>query len=564
MKFKDYQYERPNMDQIKSEIESLLSEFEKASSAEEQIGILKKINAVRNHFDTMGVIVDIRFTINTLDPFYSKETDYFDDVRPEFEALTNAIYRKLDQSPYKEALKETFGHQLFDLASVTLKTFKDEILADLKEENALMSEYTKLRSSAKIMFDGEERNLAQMTPYYESEDREVRKASQEAVSEFFLENEAAFDSVYDRMVKVRHRIAQKLGYDNFVPVAYMRLNRTEYDSQMVAGYRQQILDNIVPIATRLKERQRERLGLETLYYYDEPIAFKSGNAKPKGNPDWILEKGKQMYEELSPETGEFINFMLDHELMDLVAKKGKSGGGYCTYLADYQAPFIFSNFNGTSGDVDVLTHEAGHAFQGYQSRQFEVPEYNYPTLEACEIHSMSMEFITWPWMELFFENETEKYKFNHLSEALLFLPYGVLVDEFQHYVYENPNVSPDERKAKWRELEHKYLPHRNYAENQILDKGAFWFRQGHIFTDPFYYIDYTLAQVCAFQFFVKFNEDRESAWSDYLKLCNAGGSKPFLELVELANLKNPFVKGTVESVVPDIVAFLDHVDDKAL
>src|SRR5690606_10368746 len=299
-------------------------------------------------------------------------------------------------------------------------------------------------------------------------------------------------------------------------------------------------------------------------YYDESFSFKSGNPVPKGDPEWIIENGKKMYKELSEETNEFFTYMIHSNLMDLVAKKGKAGGGYCTYISEYQAPFIFSNFNGTSGDIDVLTHEAGHAFQVYSSRHFEVPEYNWPTYEAAEIHSMSMEFFTWPWMELFFKEDTDKYKFSHLSEALLFLPYGVAVDEFQHFVYENPNVSPAERNKAWREIEKKYLPYRDYDGNEYLEKGGFWQRQSHIYNDPFYYIDYTLAQICAFQFWKKSRENHEEAWADYIHLCKQGGSKPFTELIKVANLLSPFEEGTVESVVGEIDTWLNSIDDKSL
>jgi M3 family oligoendopeptidase len=250
--------------------------------------------------------------------------------------------------------------------------------------------------------------------------------------------------------------------------------------------------------------------------------------------------------------------------MDLVAKRGKESGGYCTFIEDYKAPFIFSNFNGTSGDIDVLTHEAGHAFQVYRSRDLDIPEYYWPTYEACEIHSMSMEFLTWPWMELFFKEDTEKYKFSHLSGALIFLPYGVAVDEFQHFVYENPNASPVERKQAWRKIEMEYLPHRDYEGNEFLEHGGYWQRQSHIYQSPFYYIDYTLAQICAFQFWKRSTEKDETAWEDYLNLCQLGGSKSFLDLVESANLKSPFVDGTVQSVVKVIDEWLSTVDDKAL
>ena len=564
MKFQDFEYVRPDMEQMKAEFDALISAFNEAERAEVQLEIVGKINAIRNRMESLAAIVQVRHTINTEDAFYDAENNFIDEAMPIYQEMVDKYYRAMNASPFKEALKKELGAHIFNIIDVQLKTFHPDIMEDLKQENVLSSKYTKLRTSAKIMFDGEERNLAQMVPYYESKDRSVRKAAQEAATKFFEENEAAFDEIYDELVKVRHRIAKKLGFENFIPLGYMRLSRTDYDDKMVATYRQQVLEDLVPLTMALRERQRERLGLDALKYYDEQIAFTSGNATPKGDSKWILENGKKMYEALSKETGDFINFMLDNELMDLEAKKGKAGGGYCTYISTYESPFIFSNFNGTSGDIDVLTHEAGHAFQCYQSRGYALPEYQFPTLEACEIHSMSMEFLTYPWMESFFKEDVDKYKFNHLSEALLFIPYGVLVDEFQHFVYGNPEATPAERKAYWRSLEKKYTPYKNYEENDFLERGGYWFRQGHIFGNPFYYIDYTLAQVCAFQFYVLSKENREEAWTRYLDLCNKGGSMAFTDLLKVAGLDSPFVQGSIEKMVPVLKAVLDGIDDKKL
>ncbi|AKL94775.1 oligoendopeptidase F [Clostridium aceticum] len=559
--FKDYQYKRPDMEKLQKEFESLLNEFDSASSFSIQDCIMKEINVLRSQFETMEALVHIRHTIDTTNEYYEKENDFIDEVKPIYEGLINKYYQSLTTSKYKNQLEDKWGQQLFRIAEIQLKTFSDEVIQDLQQENKLTSQYTKLRASAKIMFEGEERNLSQMIPFMESKDRAVRKLAQEAVSDFFVEKEEEFDEIYDGLVKVRTNIAKKLGYENFVALGYARLTRSDYDAKMVANYRKQVLADLVPVATKLKERQAKRLQLDTLKYYDESLEFLTGNAFPKGDPDWIIQQGKRMYRELSPQTDEFFTYMLEKELLDLVAKKGKAGGGYCTYLSKYKSPFIFSNFNGTSGDVDVLTHEAGHAFQVYSSRNYEVPEYIWPTLEACEIHSMSMEFFAWPWMDLFFKEDVTKYKFSHLSGALLFIPYGVLVDEFQHWVYENPEATPAARKATWREIEKKYLPHRDYEENDFLHRGGFWFRQGHIFGNPFYYIDYTLAQVCAFQFWVKAQENKEKVWEDYLNLCKAGGSKSFLELVELASLRNPFEDDCIKSIIPAITKWLDSIED---
>lgn len=564
MRFEEFTYKRPNFEEISTAFENALKEFNGSQSVSEQSEAMSEINRIRNEVDTMFNICYIRHSIDTNDEFYKAEQDYLDELAPNIEGLITKYYESLLQSPFRKELEAKWGKQLFALAEAQLKTFKPDIVPLLQKENKLSSEYTKLVASAKIQFEGEERTLAQLEPFTQSKDRMMRKKASEARFGFFANHEAEFDTIYDELVKVRHEIAKKLGYSNFVELAYYRLFRTDYNAEMVANFRKQVEKHIVPIASKLKERQQERIGVPTLTYYDEPFNFQTGNPVPKGSPEWIIKNGQKMYDELSPETGSFFSFMVENNLMDLVAKKGKASGGYCTYVEDYKTPFIFSNFNGTSGDIDVLTHEAGHAFQVYSSRHFDIPEYYWPTYEACEIHSMSMEFFTWPWMELFFKEDSDKYKFSHLSDALLFLPYGVSVDEFQHWVYEHPEATPAGRKHQWREIEKKYLPHRDYDGNSYLEAGGFWQRQGHIYNDPFYYIDYTLAQICAFQFWKRSRENKEAAWEDYLKLCKLGGSLPFTELVKEANLISPFEDGCVQSVVSEIEAWLNSVDDKKL
>ena len=564
VKFSEFPYARPDMDAALARFEALLERFAGAGSAGEQDAVMEEINQARAEYDSLAQIAQIRHTIDTTDEFYKAEQDFFDESGPVYQGIVTRCYEALAASPFRADLESKWGTQLFRIAETSVKTFKPEVLADLQTENKLVSDYVKLLASAKIPFEGEERNLSQLGPFLEATDRAMRKRANEAKYGFFRENEERIDQIYDDLVKVRTAIAHKLGFADFTELAYARLTRTDYDARMVAVFREQVKRHIVPAATRLREHQRARIGVDTLRYYDERFSFKTGNATPKGDPDFIVAAGRRMYRELSPETDAFFSYMTDHELMDLVSKKGKAGGGYCTYITQHKAPFIFSNFNGTSGDVDVLTHEAGHAFQVYSSGRFQVPEYHWPTYEAAEIHSMSMEFFTWPWMELFFADDVQKYKFSHLGDALLFIPYGVAVDEFQHFVYANPEAGKEERKRAWRSIERAYLPHRDYEDNDYLERGAFWHQQGHIFSVPFYYIDYTLAQICAFQFWVRANENREQAWADYLTLCQAGGSKPFTELIKLGRLLSPFDEACVPSVIGAIESWLDGVDDRAL
>jgi M3 family oligoendopeptidase len=320
----------------------------------------------------------------------------------------------------------------------------------------------------------------------------------------------------------------------------------------------------VPLAGKIRQEQAARLGLDNLTFYDEAIQFPEGNATPNGNPDWIINNGVKLYEQLSPETSGFIHEMMDKGLMDLVAKKGKAGGGYCTYISGHGAPFIFSNFNGTSADIDVLTHEVGHAFQVYLSRDQRTMEYAWPTSDAAEIHSMTMEYFTYPYMDLFFNDKADAYRFAHTLESLLFLPYGVAVDEFQHVVYTHPDMSNQERNDAWKLIEQKYLPHRNYDGFNHLEAGTWWQTQAHIYQSPFYYIDYTLAQICAFQFWMRSKKDAKKAMDDYIRLCKAGGSRSFLELVDYAELRSPFETNTVKEVVQEVFTWVEQFDRSLL
>ncbi len=563
MKFKDFPYNRPNLDDIKAQAEVILEQIGTGKSLEQEIGAIEEYWALMDHVRTMGTLVSIRNSINTVDEFYEAEKLFFNQEMPKLQAYSKRFDEKLLSSTNRAALEAKYGKLMFQQAELGLKVFDESIIPELQQENALDTEYDKLLASAKIEFQGGVYNLSQMAPFAQSKDRDTRKAAASVVSNFFASNEATLDRIYDELVKLRTSIAKKLGYDNFIQLGYDRMGRTDYGAKEVKTYRDQILSDIVPLVTELTERKAKRLGIDKPYHYDLTLSFLTGNPTPKGDVEWQVDKAKKMYSEMSPETNEWFTLMLEKELMDLESKQGKAGGGYCTSLPEYKVPFIFANFNGTSHDVDVLTHEAGHALQGFLSKDH-IPPYRWPTMESAEIHSMSMEFLAWPWIDQFFLEDTAKYKFNHLAGSISFLPYGVLVDEFQHEVYGNPDLTPDERKALWRRLEKKYLPFKDYGDDDFLNRGGFWFRQGHIFGVPFYYIDYTLAQVCAFQYWVKHQENPKAAMQSYLELCRLGGSKSFTGLLASADLKNPFEAGTVKTIVKPIRAYLDSVDDTKL
>ncbi len=562
MKFSEFVYERPAFEEVAKQLDGLLESLAEQSDAESFYEIFKQCGKVQTHVETMASLASVRHTINTADEFYDKENECWDEYGPMYEVYNNRLAEICLKFPDRESLYKYIPETYFMIAECAVKTFDEKIVPLLQKENKLASEYGKLKASAKIEYNGNTYNLASIGKFVDDPDRNVRREASKARMKFYSDNEEQFDRIYDDLVKVRTEIANQLGYKTFTELGYYRMTRLDYNQQMVANYRKQIIEDIVPLANKLYARQQKRLKLDSLAYYDEKFDFLSGNPTPVGTPDDLVNAAVKMYHELSKETGEFIDLMYENELWDLLSKDNKEMGGYCTSFEEYKVPFIFSNFNGTSGDVDVLTHEAGHAFQYYMSKDIEVSACKWPTMESCEIHSMSMEFFAHPWMESFFKADKDKYYYSHVSDAVKFLPYGALVDHFQHEVYNNPELTPQERKNTWRRLEKEYLPHKNYSECDLLERGGWWYQQGHIFESPFYYIDYTLAQVCAFQFFVRTLKNDENAWSDYITLCKLGGTKPFIELVKASNLKVPFEDGCLKEVSETLDEFLSSLNDE--
>ena len=457
MKFKDLKYERLAYEDLKAEFEKLLGRLKAAENAKQFMEVFDEINTFRGHISSMQTLCSIRHTIDTADEFYDKENEYWDNTMPLLQVYEVDLAKTMLESPFR---KQTDIPEAYYLTlENTLKSFSEEIIEDLQEENRLATEYGKLKSSAKISFRGEVYNLASIAPFMNDADREIRKEATDAYNRFFEENEEKFDDIYDKLVKVRDRMAKKLGYENFTPLGYIRMNRLDYDQAMVKNYRDQVIEDIVPLTVDLRERQARRIGVDALEYYDIGYNFKTGNPKPHGDLNELTAAALKMYQEMSKETGEFFKMMVDQELFDLPTRPNKEMGGYCTGIYDYKIPFIFANANGTSGDVDVLTHEAGHAFQAYCTfKNVTIPDLSFPTMESAEIDSMSMEFFAHPWSHLFFKEEAEKYHYFHISDALKFLPYGCLVDHFQHEVYNHPEMTPAERKACFRELEKIYKP----------------------------------------------------------------------------------------------------------
>lgn len=549
MKFSEMPYTRVDMNKVEETYKNLIERAKNAKSGEELFAVHQERYQFMGDVATNMTLAHIRHDIDTADEFYTAENDYYDEVGPLLENYDNMYSKVLFESPHRAYMESKIGKVPFKNIEIALKAFDEKLIPLMQEENALSSRYTKVIASAKIPFDGEVYNLSLMGKFTTSNDRDVRKRAWKAVSDFFVTVADELDEIYDLLVKNRTAQAKMLGYENYVELGYYRMNRNCYDKAMVENFRKQIKEVFVPFAEKLHEERRERLGIEKLKYYDNGIYFLNGNPAPTGTPEEILKAGQDMYRELSPETAEFFDFMMENELFDVLGRKTKRAGGYMTFLPNYKSPFIFANFNGTSGDVDVITHECGHAFQGFVTRNEEIREFTDITMETAEIHSMSMEYFTYDWMGNFFGDRKDDYYKMHLADSAIFVPYGTMVDEFQHHVYENPDMTPAERNALWLKLESEYRPYLDYEDIPFFSTGGWWQRQLHIYQMPFYYIDYVIASICAMQFKTMMDEDYKKAWDNYLKLCKLSARDFFTNMIKEVGLNSPFEDGCIAALV---------------
>ena len=552
-KFAELQYVRPNMEKIFARVSGDIAVLKEAKNYEEFRNAYMDYVEADTELETSKTVAHIRNTINLLDEFYEAEMVYFNSQMPKYEILKKEMGEVIVASPFKAEMEKEFGAILIQNMEAQKQLSDESIVDDQVKEAELVSRFMKTQAAATVEFKGEQIGNYGLLKIMQSTDRAERKEAFEAWAKLYEGIAPTLEEVYDGLVKVRAGMAKKLGFKSFIPMGYLRRRRFDYTEKELEVFRKQVREVVVPAAAKLYERQKEALGIDTLYYYDESIASPSGNPVPIGDKEYLVGEAQKMYRELSKESGEFFDFMMEYELFDLDSKHGKRAGGYCTILPQYHAPFIFSNFNGTDADVNVLTHEAGHAFAGFTAAKFQkTPELCHSTSEINEIHSMSMELWTYPWMENFFGDKAEEYRREHLADALMKIPYMLCVDEYQHKVFENPEMTTMERRAVWSGLEKIYMPWRNYAGNEFLESGAFWIKQQHIFLYPFYYVDYAMAQMGAFEFYTKMKEDRKAAWADYYKLCAAGGSMGYFDLLKYSGLHKVLEDGSVKIILKGV------------
>ena len=555
VKISQIKYVRPNKDEVLSKLADFKNRFDNAKSIEEFYAVHDEYKSYDETLGTNVRIAFIRFTQDTRDEFYAAEQDYLDEVGPEISVANAEIAKCYLNTPFRNELEKRFPKVMFKNLQMAVDA-NDPRIVDLKvEENKLTTAYTKLMSSIVIDFNGEKLPMSGIRKYFTNPDRELRRGAYTAFGQAIEDNKAQLDDLYDKLVKVRTAMGRKLGFDGFSPLGYLQMQRNCYTKEDIAKFRANVLTYLVPLATKLRNKVAADLNWDVQRVYDMDVYTKE-EPRPIGTPDEMFRNASKMYNEMSEETGKLFDTMVESECFDVMSREGKWGGGYCEGLPAYKLPFILSNWNGSAGDVDVLTHEFGHALEFYKSFFIESEFLSSISMETAEVHSMSMEFLAYPWIDLFFGDKTAEYKFYHIGGAVTFIPYGTIVDYFQQTCYDNPDMTPAERNAFYNKIEKEFLPWMTTEGIPALQDGRRWQRQAHIFESPFYYIDYCFAQFTALQFLAMSQEDYKATFDRNIKFLNYGGTKTYVELLEACGLKSPFEEESFKLVVASVEKIL--------
>lgn len=560
MKVSELKYERVEFESIENGLKQIIADIKNAKSVDEILNARESLLSILEEYVTSISLAYMRHTINTVDEFYNNEKDYYDEIGPQFENYLQQCTVAILDSPFRDELEKELSPVLFKSYEVMSKSMSPEIIDEMVEENQLVTKYSKLMSGMTFDFKGETMPLSILRKYMKDDDRQVRKQAYEVLGKGLEEHAQELDTLYDKLVKVRDKMAKKMGYENYIELGYYRLGRISYDQKMVEKFRKNVLEDIVPVVSNLKIENAKRMGIEDFKLYDNDVYLPGGDPKPVIDTDGIFKAAQAMYRDMGQEAGEFFDMMLKNEAFDVVSRKNKWGGGYCTNFEKYKQPFILANFNGTSADIDVVTHEAGHAFANYLTANNKYAlELGVGGMETAETHSMSMEFLTEKHMDKFFGEDATRYKYMHAFDALSFIPYGTIVDYFQHIVYAKPDMTPSERNETWNKLEAQFRPYLSSEGMTYLSKGTRWQYQMHIYETPFYYIDYCLAQIVAFEFLLESLEDYDRAFEKYVHFVSQGGEALFSDLIKEAELGSPFEDGALKDVAAKIQEHLHNL-----
>ena len=476
--------------------------------------------------------------------------DFVENVEPELAKMSDLLNRKLAGSPHANELDQNEYNVLLRDTRMDLALFREENIPLGTELTKLGQRYNEICGAMMVEFDGEERTMQQMGKFLQVNEREVRENAFKTVGERRFQDSEEIDELYDSMIALRHQIAQNAGYKNYRDYIFDAKHRFDYTPIDCEAFQDAVEAICVPLMRDVDEGRRQTLGLEKLRMWDlghdvhgrEPL-------RPFTEVEEMVEGTSRMFQRLSPELGRFFDSLRDGSSLDLDSRKGKAPGGYQLQRDHSRKPFIFMNATGLQRDLETMVHEAGHAFHSIYADDLPLVDYRSAPLEFCEVASMSMELLTHEFLDEFYSQEDAQRAIRlHLEGIVSILPWIATIDAFQHWVYTNPGHSRDERHSKWLELGERFGSQLDWSGFEDWRKVG-WQKQLHLFSYPFYYIEYGIAQLGALQMWLQYRENPDEALANYATAMRLGGSRPLPNLFEAGGMKFDLGQATVQGLI---------------
>ncbi|MDP7008196.1 MAG: M3 family oligoendopeptidase [Phycisphaerales bacterium] len=502
----------------------------------------------------------IAMTCNTEDESAKKGfLAFVETVEPELKKIGFELNKKVVSSNVVQDLDpDRYGVLLRDWFA-DVEIFRDENVPLQTEDTKLGQEYSEICGAMMVEFDGEEKTMPQMGVYQQDQDRNTREAAWRGVAKRRLQDRDTIDGIFDKMVENRHKVANNAGFEEYRGYMFAAKHRFDYTPEDCIAFHEAIEKTCVPIVRKLATERQQALGVDTLRPWDLAVD-PHGHAplKPFETADELIEKSSRLFHRMDTELGSMFDTMRDGgESLDLASRKGKAPGGYQASRDRQRKPFIFMNAAGLPRDLDTMVHEAGHAFHYMLCRHDDLVWYRSAPLEFAEVASMSMESMAYPFLDEFYSQaEVSRAIRKHLEGIVATLAWVATIDEFQHWIYLNPNHSREERTAHWLELDERFGGTVDWTGLEV-EREAVWHRQLHPFEVPFYYIEYGIAQLGALQMWLNYSKDPASALSFYKEGLKLGASKPLPELFETAGLKFDFTADMVGTLMKAVEEALE-------
>lgn len=527
---------------------------EASKSPDEWLELYRDWNSLKSYVSSEASRVSFRYSQDMSDKKNEVAEKYFrEKVYPVIEQPEHRLIKAFLTSKHRGALAKHFGAQLPVIYEKELKPSDPVNTKQRVAASKLAVEYEKTVAKALIKIGGQEMTLWKSRSFMESPEEALRKEAYLANRGWFLSQHPKLSKLYGQLVNLRVQMAANVGYNSYIPYAYEMMGRTDYGPDEVRDFRQNVKRYIVPLSRQLAVQHAAALNKKQLRPwdgYDPTTSLPLGIAPVKTQ----IDKSRRVFNRLSPSLAARIEQMWREGLIDLENRPNKRSGAYCTDFSDEGKVAIFCNSTGDADDVETLTHEMGHAFQVQESQRIEAVDLHWGTLDLCEVFSTAMEFLVQPYINEFFDEENaQKFIRGRLAQSVGMFCWVCAVDEFQHFVFENPRPSAGQRDDKWLELIDTYLPPADYTGYEKYRKLS-WYGQSHIFVSPFYYIDYALAEACALQLADIAEKDKDRALGTYFKMARLGGTKSFVAALEHGGLRSPFDDETFRQ----LAGFLSH------